>query len=265
MFSRPALSYSLEMRHFFFAVIVCGLLCAPNLFGQQSKPAPSSSEGWQFRDVPYLWGTDLKGRAGIRDRSVDVDASFGNILDNLHMAFMNFTEAAWNNQFVFLNDLVYSDLREYRATPGPLFSGVTPSQKLFFITPEGGYRFLNSGRSSADIVGGIRYWHLKSELDFQPGLLSGINLQGSRGWTDGILGLQGKTDLSDNWSLSGYGDVGGGGANIDYQFVGTAAVNFHEHYGVTFGYRYLKVNYNKDDFLFDNKMKGPLIGFIFKF
>jgi len=141
------------------------------MFGQPAAPQPSS-EGWQVRIIPYLWGTSIDGRIGVGDRTADVDASFSNILDHLHFAFMNLADATWNNKLVLLTDLVYSDLRGFRATPGPIFSSVSPNQKLFLLTPEGGYRMLDNSQASVDIIGGIRYWHLKTETAVPAGSAS---------------------------------------------------------------------------------------------
>src|SRR5215471_7181210 len=152
----------LRKHHFAVAVVICLLLYAPTISGQ-SAPSQPSPEPWQFRVIPYLWGTSVDGRVGIGDRTADVDASFGNILNHLHFALMGFADASRNDKLVLLTDALYTDLRGYRATPGPLFSSVRPNQKLFLLTPEGGYRILNNSRASVDIVGGIRYWHLKSE------------------------------------------------------------------------------------------------------
>ena len=254
----------MKKHYWIIAVPICVLLCAPGMFGQ-SPPPPSSSEGWEFRVIPYVWGSSVNGRLGIGDRTADVDASFGNVLDHLHFAFMNLFDASWNNKIVLLTDLVYTDLRGERATPGPLFSSVTPNQKLFFLTPEGGYRLLDTSRASVDVVGGIRYWHLKTRLQFQPGLLPGIDVQRGKGWVDGIAGLRGKAYLPRNWWVSGYGDLGGGGSSFTYQIIGTAGVDIHKHYALVFGYRYLNVDYDKEQFLFDTTMKGPLLGFTFKF
>ena len=65
--------------------------------------------------------------------------------------------------------------------------------------------------------------------------------------------------------LTGYGDIGGGGSNLTYQIIGAAGADLGEHYALVFGYRYLNVNYNKDRFLFDTGMGGPIFGFAFKF
>jgi hypothetical protein len=247
-----------------FLFVICVLLCVPYLFGQSAPPQPGS-EGWRFEEVPYLWGSGINGRVGIGDRSANVDASFGNVLNHLHFAFMNFFEANWNKKVVLLTDLVYVDVRGVRATPGPLFSSVKPNQKLFLLTPVGGYRVLDNSRVSVDVVGGIRYWHLNSELQFEPGVLPGIDLQEGRGWVDGILGLQGKWFFARTWWVKGYGDLGGGGSNFTYQIFGTAGVDIHTRYALSFGYRYLNVDYDKDHFLFDTAMKGPLVGFLIKF
>ena len=140
----------------FLGCLIC-LLCTPRLFGQ-STPSQPSSEGWKVQTTPYLWGTSIDGQVGVRGRTADVDASFGNILDHLHFAFMNLLDANWNGKLVVLTDLVYTDLRGFRATPGPLFSSVKPNQKIFMLTPEAGYRVLDTDKASVDVGGGIRYW-----------------------------------------------------------------------------------------------------------
>jgi hypothetical protein len=259
----------MKKHHFVAATVICLFLCASKVSGQsapsQSAPSQPSSEGWEFRLIPYLWGTSINGRVGIGDRTAGVDASFSNILDHLHFGVMGLIDATWNKKFVVLNDVLYTDLRGFRATPGPLFSSVTPNQKFFLLTPEGGYRILDTSQASLDVLGGIRYWHFNTELQFQPGILPGVDLQTSRGWVDGILALKGKVYLPRTWWLTGYGDVGGGGSNITFQFIGTAGVDIHKHYALLAGYRYLNVDYDKDRFLFDTSLKGPVFGFTFKF
>jgi hypothetical protein len=248
---------------FLFPVVLCLLMCASQL-AAQSTPQPAA-EPWQFRVIPYLWGTSLDGRLGVADQTANVNASFRNILDHLHFALMGYADANWNNKFIVMTDALYTDLRGERATPGPLFSSVEPNQKLFLLTPEAGYRLLDNQKGSFDAVGGIRYWHLNSELEFQPGVLPGTTVQEGRGWVDGIFGLRGTAYLPRQWWVTAYADAGGGGSNFTYQLLGIAGVDIHRHYALTLGYRYLHVDYDKDHFLFDTKMKGPLFGFAFKF
>jgi len=226
--------------------------------------SPLSNAGWQGQFVPYLWASGIDGQVGINNRTADIDASFGNILSHLHFAAMGMADAHLN-KFVVLADAFYTDLRGEDATPGPLFSSVEPQQKVFFLTPQAGYRVVNRSDASLDVLGGVRLWHLSSELQFQSGLLPGVNLERSRGWVDAIVGARARKDFSHKWAANVYGDVGGGGSDPTYQIVATANLNLHERYGLALGYRYLKVDYDKDNFLMDTALKGPIVGFEIKF
>jgi hypothetical protein len=244
-------------------LVVCICLFVPQIFGQPAQQ-PSSTEGWRVRATPYLWGSSLKGRVGIRDRSADVDASFADLFRELNFGFMALVEAS-NGRFTALTDLVYMNLSDEHATPGPLFSSADVIYKSFLLSPQAGYRMAGSESSFVDILGGIRFWHLDGDLKFEPGLLDAIELSNNRNWVDGIFGLRGKHRLTQTWSLSGYGDIGGGGSNLTYQLVGSASADISRRLALVFGYRYLNVVYNKDAFLFDTVMGGPIIGLTFKF
>jgi hypothetical protein len=248
--------------------LVCGLLLGLTLFASEGSAQPTAPqtppESWQFRFVPYLWGSGINGEVGIGARTADVDASFGNILSHLHLAAMGLADAQ-RGRLVAMTDVFYTDLRGQSATPGPLFSSVRPEQRMFVLTPEGGYRAWETLDGWIDVVGGIRLWRLRTELEFQSGLLPGINVQGSRTWVDAIAGVRAKKAISNEWWASAYGDLGAGGSDFTYQIIGTLGFDFSEHYALSFGYRVLSVEYDKNNFLMDTAMKGPLVGFTIKF
>jgi hypothetical protein len=248
--------------HFLLCLMMCVLLIVPEADAQPATPAPPS-EGWRFQLIPYLWGSDFKGRIGIGDRSAGVDASFSDILSELNFAFMGNFQAN-RDRFVTATDLIYLNLSDERATPGPLFSSVDAIQRSFILAPVAGYRIAGSENAFVDVLGGIRFWRVNGELKFASGLLPDVNVEGNRKWVDGIFGLRGRTHLSPAWFINGYADIGGGGSNLTYQFLGTMGANIGQRYAIVFGYRHLKVNYNKDQFLFDNAMGGPIVGFAIK-
>jgi len=251
-------------RNLALNVAICTCLFAPRIFAQSSQP-PQPSEGWQVRVIPYVWGSDFKGRVGIGDRTVDVDASFADILREANFAFTGAFEGN-RDRFIAVADLIYMSLSDEHATPGPLFSSADAAEKLLIFTPVAGYRLIGSEDSFfLDALGGIHFWHVKGELELAPGILSGLDLSRSRNWVDGLFGLRGNYRVSEKWSLRGYGDIGGGGSNLTYQLLGTASTNLGERYSLVFGYRYLNVDYNKDRFLFDTHMGGPIVGFAIKF
>jgi len=214
--------------------------------------------------TPYVWGSDFKGRIGIGDRSADVDASFLDLLREMNFAFMGAFQAE-RNKFATITDLMYLNLSDKHATPGPLFSGAKAIGKSLILSPEAGFRIVGSDASFVDVLGGVRFWHVKGELNFKPGLLEGIDLSRSRNWVDGIFALRGTKRLSPTWYLTGYGDIGGGGSNLTYQLLGIAGKDIGDRYALVFGYRHLHVAYNKDRFLFDTGMRGPILGFAIKF
>src|SRR5262245_52505725 len=251
-------------RAFVVGVVAGLMLCASEVSAQSGQPlSPQTPDTWQFEVVPYLWGSGIDGEVGIGGRTADVDASFRNILDHLHFAAMGLAEVR-RDRVVAVADLIYTELRDHRATPGPLFSSVRPQQKLFILTSEAGYRILATDGGSVDVVGGIRFWHLGSELQFRAGLLPDLALSASRNWVDGIVGVRGKTALPRNLWVSAYGDVGAGGSDFTYQLVGIVGLDFREHYAVILGYRYLSVDYAHNTVLFDNALKGPLLGLTIK-
>jgi hypothetical protein len=235
---------------------------APRISAQST--APPSAEAWQVQVTPYAWGSGIDGQLGIGDRTADIDASFRNILDHLHFAAMGLIDAR-RGKIVALTDIIYTDLRGQQATPGPLFSSVNPQQKLFILTPAAGYRVIGTDATSLDVVGGIRLWHTSTQLQFQPGVLPGLDVQDSRTWVDGVAGVRARQFLPHNWWVSAYADLGAGGSSHTYQLVGSAGVDLHRHYALVFGYRLLNVDYSQNVLLLNTDMKGPLFGFTFKF
>ena len=250
----------MNIRALIVFVVASSMLYASESSAQSASPSPAS---WEFEFVPYLWGSGIKGEVGIGNRTADVDASFSNVLSHLHLALMGLTEVR-RDRLVALTDLVYTDLRGHDATPGPLFSSVTPEQKLFFLTSEGGVRLTDTEGGALDVVGGIRFWRLRSELQFGAGVLPGVDMQASRNWVDGIVGVRAKKAITSSWWASGYGDVGAGGSDLTYQLAGTGGWDIDTRYGLLFGYRYLHVDYNSDGVLFDSAIKGPWFGFNIK-
>ena len=78
----------------------------------------------------------------------------------------------------------------------PLLARSSPAldavDKTFILSPTAGYRILGSDASFLDVLGGIRFWHVKGELKFEPGILGRLDLSDSRNWVDGIFAHEGK-------------------------------------------------------------------------
>ncbi|HWC77791.1 MAG TPA: hypothetical protein VG778_10025 [Blastocatellia bacterium] len=231
-----------------------------------AEPVQSGSDGWAFQLSPYIFMPAIKGTAGVGAFTADVDARFVDIIDEANFAFMAAFEAR-KNKFMILTDMMYINLSDSAGTPGPLFSSVKVDFKAFILDPEVGYRVVEKERASLDLLGGIRYWHLKTTLDFRAGILPERQEERSKNWVDVIGGVRGRARLSTRWFLTGKADLGGGGSDFSWQLFGGAGVDVNRRVSLIFGYRHLDVNYDDEDtgFVFDVAMKGPIIGFGFRF
>ena len=229
-------------------------------------PAPqrSSTDKWEFQFVPYLWFAGLKGQVGIGDRVADVDADFGDIFDKLNFGFMAAFEARKGKLGLF-SDLLYLKVSAENATPGALFSSVKLTQKVFMFEEAVAYRLYEKNGTSVDAMAGIRFWHLNTRLLFTAGISPEVEADRSKNWVDGLAGLRGRAYVSKNIFVLGRGDVGGGGSDLTYQLIGGGGLTYRERFSFLLVYRYLHVNYDRDNFLFDIGIKGPAIGFGIKF
>lgn len=230
------------------------------------KPKPQSQDKWVFQMTPYLWIAGISGRAGVGALTADVDAGITDDDVDLNFGFMGTFEAR-KNRFVILTDLQYSNLGTDRATPGPLFSGADADFKTFVLDPEVGYRVLQNPEKGRflDVLGGIRYWHLRTDLTFNAGILPAVSVTRSKDWVDAVGGLRGNMYVTPKVFLTGKADIGGGGSNFSYQLFGGVGINVHPKVALIAGYRHLDVNYNQDGFLFDTALAGPILGVGFRF
>jgi len=229
-------------------------------------PQTTTDNQWHFQLSPYLWIAGINGRAGVGDLVVDVDSGLTD--DNIHLnaGFMAAFEAR-RNRWILLTDLQYSNLGTERPTPGPLFSDATAEFRTFIFDPEVGYRVAanQEKRRSLDLLGGIRIWHLRANLDLDPGLLSARSASRSKSWVDAIVGARGRIGVTKKIVLIGEADLGGGGSEFTYHLFGGAAFNVSRRVSLVGGYRVLHVDYDKDNFLFDMSLTGPVLGASFRF
>jgi hypothetical protein len=230
------------------------------------RPASASSDKWQFQLTPYFWLASLHGTTGTGTTTTKVDESFSDIWHSLDFAFMGVVEAS-KGKLVVLTDVEYVAISDEKATPGPLFSSVKAKIKTFIFDPEVGYRVFDDPDKGAfvDVLGGIRVWHISTDLIFTPGILPGTEVQASRNWVDVVGGLRGKAALSKKVFITGKVDFGGGGSKFTYQLFGGLGYNVNKKVALIFGYRDLDVNYNKNNFVYDMSQRGPIMGMGFKF
>ena len=226
----------------------------------------TEKEGWTFAVAPYFWAAGLSGdiaQFGLPE--VHVDPDFGDILDDLDFAAMAIGEARYDRYSIF-GDIIYTKISSGSATPrGILASSVDVSSETFAGLIGAGYSVLQNDKGNLDLVGGVRVWHVSTDISFDGGFLDGRDVSDSATWVDGLVGVRGKYSITDNFYLTGWGLVGGGGADVDWDVMGGIGYKFNDTVSAVAGYRALGVDYSDDGFIFDVVQQGPILGVVMHF
>jgi len=250
-----------------------GALAVALVLGLAASPAGADSpdeaeQDWHFQLSPYLWMASLEGDIATLSGlpTVDVDASFDDILDNTDLALMVQGEVRYR-RVGFLVDLSYLDLSVDEGTPGPFFGDVDLETSTFFATLGTFYRAVDRERVALDLFAGMRIWSIDTVLEFDPGLLAGRRASDDDAWVDPLIGARGSVKLVGPLWLSAAGDIGGFGAASDltWQALGTLDLRLCSWLAIRAGYRHLDVDYDHGGFVWDVAMSGPILGASLRF
>jgi hypothetical protein len=249
------------------------------------QPAAMPSP-WTFRFTPYGWLTSLNGTQTVRGRSVDVDASFVDIIDatlgtgGTLVGLMADFEAR-NGPVSFMGDLVWtkiavdrSGVRSRSLAPGVVGSlGATADLKIEMAILEAGaaYEVARFGVGSAeagsvalDVLAGGRFWYQKADVsldlaatldigDLQLGRDRAFARSGSVEWADPFVGARLRYAIVPGHELFVRGDIGGFGVGSDFSWQAIAgyAWDYAVWNGITFsgvlGYKALYVDYRQGE------------------
>ena len=259
------------------SIAILGVVCFAGVVRAQStSPADSQStsppasqsgspEEWEFSVTPYVFLPRLRGTIGVVGETAEVNASFADIFRNLDFAAMGTFEARKRN-WVVLVDGMYMSLSGQKVTPSILFSDIDVEVKEVVVTPQVGYRVVRTERGSIDLLAGARIWHVNTHLTFQPLIRPLVDVEGSRNWVDPIVGARGTASLSPRTFVLGEFDAGGFGVGSDFtgQVFGGFGFQVKPRVALIGGYRYLRVDYVKDAFIFRTSLSGITLGAKFK-
>ncbi|MFS2176880.1 hypothetical protein ACCC98_13100 [Rhizobium pisi] len=255
------------------AAIVCaGLGLSTSLQAADITPlqpqakVTESPSGWTFTVAPYFWGAGLSGdiaQFGLPE--VHIDSSFSDIFQNLDFAFMAAGEARYDRFSVF-GDIIYTKLGADGDTRrGILADSVDITSKTFAGLLGVGYSVLEDQSGHLDVVGGVRVWSVDTDISFNGGILDGIERSDSATWVDGMAGVRGNYFFTPEVYLTGWGLIGAGGADVDWDVALALGYKFTDTISAVAGYRALGVNYDNDGFVFDVVEQGPILGIAFHF
>jgi opacity protein-like surface antigen len=223
-----------------------------------------STNHWRYGVTPYLWLTGLSGRVGVGPVAANVDLGAHAILDLLKFGLMGTAEAR-KGPWVVGADGIYASLGAgrtvaFRGDTGRL--ELTQSQTI--IQPTGGYT-VGAHTWAVDILGGFRYWHLSASLDVDRTRRPSNERSGSRQWVDATGGFRFRWLPTEILHVVAAADGGGGGARSTWQAYGSLGVDPWSHWTLGAAYRWLSVDYDHNNFLYDTDMKGFILGATYRF
>jgi hypothetical protein len=248
------------------AVPCLGLLLSLSLAGRAGAQLPSvkaDSSQWHFVIAPYGWLTGLNGRVGVGPIATNADLGPGQILGAIQGAAMGYVEVR-RGPWVLGVDGIYAKLGANKVIA---FRGDTGSFTLTIretiLSPTVGYS-IGDSTWTVDFVAGARYWNLNAGLDVARPRAS-HEFSGTRPWTDAIGGLRFRWVPLENVRVMAAADGGAGGSHSTWQGVASVGYDAWSTGTVSLAYRILKVDYDHDNFLYDVRMNGFLIGVTFRF
>lgn len=235
----------------------------PALAPQPSEPQP---DHWTFSFAPYFWVAGITGDSGVFGLpTVHVDESFGDILKDIDFGFSAAGEARYGD-FSILTDISYTRVTSDSATPrGVLADSVGLKQETFTAMLGVGYTVLEDQNGHLDVTAGAKLWWTETTITFHGGPLGGISGRDDAVWVDGMLGVRGVYSLTPQFYLTGWGMVGAGGADIDWDVMAGLGYNWKDSISAVVGYRALGVDYSNGSLTNDTVEHGPIVGVVFRF
>ena len=228
--------------------------------------APLCAAEWKHEIAPYVWGAAMDGTTTTGPVTADVDASFGDILDNLELGFMG-TYRATRERLSITMDAIYMGLGgNGRGPEGFVKADVDVDQSALEV--DVGYEVIER----LSVFAGLRYNDLSVEIDTS-GPLGRRSAEADEDWIDPVIGAHYTMPFALAWSFTVRGDLGGFGVGSDFawQGVGTLRWQASDNLGLLAGYRYIDMDYNngknKDGkyFEYDMALSGPALGLVFAF
>ena len=264
-------------------VIVAFILAAltPAVTAEE-KPAESA---WQFHVAPYLWAISMDGNVTVKGLEADLDLSFSDIWDELNFAFMMEYEARKGNWGLWGNT-IYANLGKSNISGPRGLTNIDPTVKSLWQGLGGFYRLgtwdltdapgKDTPSVTVDTYFGARYTWLELKLDFDGIFQNRVNnVSQDKSWVEPLVGARTIWNLSERWTATLAGDVGGVAFGSDFAWDALGLIGyrfdlFGEKNAQAFaGYRALSQDYTdgsgRDKFQWDVTLYGPILGLAVRF
>ena len=238
-----------------------------------------ASGQWQHRILLYGWFPGIDGTLNydIPGSGSSASADASDIVENIDFVFMGLYEGRMD-KWSFLTDLVYLDLSNSDDNAvsipigpggGDVKVGADQSMTAWILGLYGGYNVVQTSKASLDIIAGLRYLSVDADAKLKisgplPPELPSAKLSQSVDLLDGIIGVKGYINLTEEWYLPYRFDIGTGDSDLTWQAI--VGVGYHFDWGdILLAYHHLSYDQGSSGFIQDLELSGPALGVNFRF
>lgn len=241
---------------------------ASSIDAAAQESAKAADSQWEVSFTPYAWIAGMKGHMDIPGTSDDVkiDTSFTDLLKVLNFGFMGAVDAR-HGPLVLIGDMMYFNAGQ--DVDGIASLGLVDGKvdmKMLIASAAAGYRVVDKGPMFIDLFAGGRVASLDLDVKLT-GPSRTIKTGTSPSSISPLVGGRVRVPLGKDWGFALYGDASGlfHTSAIKGQLIGTIQYDISRRWRLAAGYRYLWVHQNKNDVELNLGMRGPIIGFTYRF
>ena len=217
------------------------------------------ADEWQFELAPYLWVAGADGDITINKQKFNASADFEDIIDQTKFGG-SLIFSANRGHWVNFAQLDYLDLENDNVSTRLSREDLHVEVSSLLATVTTGYRFNIGQDHSLDVMAGLRYAGIDTEVDLNR--LGDVNSQINS--YDGIVMIRPSMKLGKNWKLMPSFSVGTGDSDLTWE-VFPEIIYQPGDLKFRFGYRNLNYDTKEGKDEVDFSMRGVLfgVGFVF--
>ena len=213
---------------------------------------------------------DLENSGKVSNRDFDIHTSLSDIMDKADTTLaggeIEFGMGRW---FITLP----TAYMKIEAAEGDTTRGITAMFKQVSFNPLVGYRVYQQRMGgdqvmAMDVMAGIFYVKTSVDIALYSPILGNLSRSGDFNIVDAMVGARVSYGFTKQFAISGFGEIGAGGSDLQYVVAGNLSYSFTNWFSVFGGYKYWYFKY-KDDGKplseFVQKVYGPVVGVQFKF
>lgn len=237
------------------------LICALGLILAAATGAKAANDGWSGELTPYFWAPGVKGDVTIRNQTASPDTNMKDIITEVHGGFSFLGSVDYKRAVGYIQG-DWARMSNDRDVSTRLGSGTAHAKTDFLdYTFAGGRRFDGfNEKSSFDLMAGLRYTHLQTEVT-----LGRIDVSDDRDLVDGVAVIRPRYQFASWVTFSPTFSVGGGQSDFTYELSPQIQFDFVNNISARVGYRRLHYKVHNDNGSFDGAIHGFMLGLGYKF